>query len=361
MSDKMLNFTVGPVMSCDEVLEVTGQSAPYFRTPEFSEIMKENEAMMMDMLSAPEGSRVAFLTASGTGAMESAVMNILDDSDKVIVVNGGSFGQRFADLCALHKREFSEIKLEFGKALEKSKLSEYTGKGYTALLINMCETSSGVLYDMQMVSDFCKENGILLIVDAISSFLADELDMDKLGVAAVITSSQKALALHPGISMITMSPKAIERVEANEETCMYLSLKEALKNGKRGQTPFTPAVAILLSLNARLHQIDKSGGRDAEHERIVNTAKRFREGIKGLPLDLFAESMSNCVTALRVRDGSAKDVVNTFKDKYQIWLCPNGGKIGNTVFRVGHIGSITAEDNSRLISAFKELFQNAFN
>ncbi len=357
MSEKMLNFTVGPVMSCDEVLEVSGKSAPYFRTPEFSEIMKENEKMMMELLSAPKGSRVAFLTASGTGAMESAVMNILNDKDKVIVVNGGSFGQRFAELCELHKREYTEVKLEFGKTLKKSEFAGLSGKGYTALLINMCETSSGVLYDMPMVSEFCKENGILLIVDAISAFLADELEMDKLGIAAVITSSQKALALHPGISMITMAPEAIERVEKNTETGMYLSLKEALKNGERGQTPFTPAVAILLSLNARLHQIEKTGGKKAEHKRIAAIAKQFRDGIADLPLDAFSEMQSNCVTALRVKEGSAKDIVNTFKDKYNIWLCPNGGEIGNTVFRVGHIGNITAEDNSRLIEVFKEVLE----
>ncbi len=355
MSNKKLNFTVGPVMSYDEVLEVSAQSAPYFRTPEFSEIMKENEAMLMELLSAPAGSRVAFLTASGTGAMESAVMNILNPADKVIVVNGGSFGQRFADLCKLHKREYSEIKLTFGSNLKKSDLDPFEGKGYTAFLVNMCETSSGVLYDMDMISDFCRRNGILLIVDAISAFLADELDMEKSGVAAVITSSQKALALHPGISMITMSPQALKRVDANEEVSMYLSLKDALKNGERGQTPFTPAVSILLQLHARLCQIKNSGGKQAEHERIVKRADAFRKGIEGLPFELFCESMSDCVTALKVKEGNAKDIVSIFKDKYDIWLCPNGGEIGNSVFRVGHIGNITEEDNARLISVFKEV------
>ena len=355
MSEEMLNFTVGPVMSYDEVLEVSGQSSPYFRTPEFSEIMKENEALMLEMLNAPSGSRVAFLTASGTGAMESAVMNILGPTDKVIVVNGGSFGQRFAELCNLHKREYSEIKLSFGSSLKKSDLDAFEGKGYTAFLINMCETSSGVLYDMELVSDFCKRNGILLIVDAISAFLADDLDMEKQGVAAVITSSQKALALHPGISMITMAPEAIKRVEEHEEVSMYLSLKDALKNGERGQTPFTPAVTILLSLNARLRQIKALGGKKAEHERIVKTSAAFRKGIEGLPFEPFCESMSNCVTALKVKSGNAKDIVNIFKDKYNIWLCPNGGEIGNSVFRVGHIGNITEEDNERLISVFKEV------
>ncbi len=252
---EVLNFTVGPVMSCGEVLEVSSHSSPYFRTPEFSEIMLENERIMLEFLNAPEKSRCVFLTASGTGAMESMVMNILNSRDKVIVINGGSFGGRFAELCRLHRRDMTEIKLEFGHKLNRAHLDGLAGKGYTALLVNMHETSSGVLYDMPMISSFCQKNNIMLLVDAISSFIADDLDMAGLGAAAVITGSQKALAVHPGISVVALSPEAIKRVEENEEVCMYLSLKEALKNQERGQTPFTPAVTTLLQINKRLKYI----------------------------------------------------------------------------------------------------------
>lgn len=255
----MLNFTVGPVMCSDEVRAIGGEQVPYFRTPEFSSVMLENERLMLELLNAPTGSRCVFLTSSGTGAMESCVMNILNDNDKVIVINGGSFGQRFVDLCKLHERDFAEIKLEFGKQLRLEQLCEYSGKGYTALLINMHETSSGVLYDMPMISRFCREKGIILIVDAISAFLADELDMSELGAAAVVTGSQKALAVQPGVSIVALSLEALKRVETNKEKCMYLSLKEALKNGERGQTPFTPAVSTLLQINARLRAIQFGG------------------------------------------------------------------------------------------------------
>ena len=213
----MLNFTVGPVMSSDEVIEVANHSTPYFRTPEFSSIMLENERLMLEFLSAPEHSRCVFLTASGTGAMESLVMNVLNDRDKVIVINGGSFGGRFAELCRLHKRNMTEIHLDFGRKLTREHLEPFSGQGYTAMLINMHETSSGVLYDMPMVSNFCRENNIMLLVDAISSFIADELDMSELGAAAVITGSQKALAVQPGISVVALSPEALKRVADNEE------------------------------------------------------------------------------------------------------------------------------------------------
>ncbi len=353
----MLNFTVGPVMSSEEVLEVSGQSAPYFRTSEFSEIMKENEKNMLEFLSAPEDSRCAFLTASGTGAMESVVMNVLSDSDKALVINGGTFGQRFVDLCKLHKVDYTEIKLEFGHTLKAEELKPFESMGYTALLINMCETSSGVLYDMEMVSDFCKRNRILLIIDAISAFLADKIDMKELDAAVVITSSQKALALHPGISMVALSPKAIARVENNPEKSLYLSLKEALINGVRGQTPYTPAVTILLQLHKRLEGIRAEGGVEKEHNRIVYIAEKFRESIAHLPLEIFSETRSNAVTALRVPAGNAKDIFERLKNEYGIWVCPNGGEFGNTVFRVGHIGCITDNDIEVLSNALTKVLQ----
>ena len=351
----MLNFTVGPVMSADEVLETARHSTPYFRTPEFSALMLENERMMLESLSAPAGSRCVFLTSSGTGAMESLVMNVLNDKDKVLVVNGGSFGQRFADLCALHRRTHSEIRLPFGTALKRDQLEAFSGKGYTALLINMHETSSGVLYDMPMVADFCRENGILLLVDAISAFLADELDMQALGAAAVITGSQKALAVQPGISVAALSPAAIQRVEENPEICMYLSLKEALTNGVRGQTPFTPAVTTLLQIHTRLSMIRDNGGPAAERSRIRAIAKAFRDGIADLPLSLFAETPSNAVTALKPAKRNAKEIFRVLKDEYGIWICPNGGVWADEVFRVGHIGHITPEQNRRLIDALDDL------
>ena len=351
----MLNFTVGPVMSDEEVLKVASESSPYFRTPEFSAVMKENEALMLRFLSAPKGSRCVFLTTSGTGAMESLVMNVLNDRDKVLVVNGGSFGHRFVELCQLHQREMTEIALEFGKALHREQLEAYAGQGYTALLINMHETSSGVLYDMPMIAEFCREQGILLLVDAISAFLADELDMEALGAAAVITGSQKALAVQPGISVVALTPEALRRVEENPEICMYLSLKDALKNAERGQTPFTPAVTTLLQIHTRLKQIEADGGVETERERIVQTAKQLRDGIADLPLTNISESPSNAVTALHPERASASDIVRILKDEYHIWVCPNGGAHADDVFRIGHIGHITKADNRRLIDALHNI------
>lgn len=351
----MLNFTVGPVQSEDWISAIGSEQVPYFRTPEFSAVMLENERLMKKLAKAPDTARAVFITGSGTASMEAAVMNALTPQDRALVVNGGSFGQRFVQLCQIHHIPYSEIRLPFGKGLSSQMLDAYDGQGYTSFIVNIGETSSGVLYDMELISSFCKRNHLFLIGDAISAFLADPLDMEALGVDIMITGSQKALACPPGISVVVLSQGAIERVHANHPACMYLNLKDALLNGERGQTPFTPAVGILRQLNARLVALDRAGGADGEIQRVAALAADFREKIKGLPFEIASESLSNAVTPLHPLDVPAERVFTVLKDEYEIWICPNGGEWKDRVFRVGHIGALTPEDNDRLIAAFKDM------
>ena len=351
----MLNFTVGPVQSSEEIRAIGYEQVPYFRTPEFSNIVLENERMMKKFAGAEENARAVFLTSSGTGAMEAAIMNVLNKEDNVIIVNGGSFGERFVEICELHNVKYSEIKLNYGKKLNKEDLEQFEGKEYTALLVNVHETSTGVHYDIDMISDFCKKNNLVLIVDAISSFLADEFSMKDLKVDVMITGSQKALACPPGISVIVLSSKAVEIINKNKCSCMYFDLRKALNNAERGQTPFTPAVGILRQINCRLKEIERNGGVMSEIKKIESLAQYFRQGIKDLPLQIISESPSNAVTALSPKNCSAYEIFITLKEKYNIWVCPNGGELKDKVFRVGHIGDLTKEDYDVLLKALHEL------
>lgn len=353
--EKMLNFTIGPVQSSDEILEIGGGQIPYFRTPEFSKIMLENEELVKKFAKADDDSRVIFITGSGTASMEAAVINTFNEDDKILVINGGSFGQRFVEICKRHQIPFTEIKVETGKALRAEMLTQYENAGYTGFLVNVHETSTGVFYDMNMISDFCKRNNIFLVADAISSFLADSFDMNKLGVDIMITGSQKALACPPGISIIVLSSRAVERVNVHECSCMYLDLKSALKDGERGQTPFTPAVGILRQINVRLKEIDVAGGVESETRKIAELAEDFRKKIKGLPLEIVSESLSNAVTPLHPLNVSAYSIFMKLKDEYGIWICPNGGELADKIFRVGHIGALTKKDNTVLVNALKDM------
>lgn len=353
----MLNFTVGPVMSSDTVRAIGAEQVPYFRTAEFSTLMLENERLVKKFVHASDDSRVVFLTCSGSGGMESSIMNCLTKQDKALVINGGSFGERFVELLALHKVPFSEIKLEYGKALRPEHLAPYEGKGYTAFLLQKHETSTGVHYDIDLVSKFCKRNGCFLIVDTISTFLCDPFDMVTVGAGVMITGSQKALACPPGIAVIALAPSALKRIDNTNCCCQYLDLKLALKNQERGQTPWTPAVGVLRQINARLKEIDAAGGDEAEVERTAYLANYFRNKIKehDLPFEIISESLSNAVTPLHPTTQSAFEIFLRLKDEYGIWICPNGGDMKDTVFRVGHIGCLTEQDYDQLIDAFLAL------
>ena len=351
----MLNFTVGPVMCSDEVRNVGAEQVPYFRTQEFSNLMLENEQMMLKFAKAPEGSRVAFMTNSSTGSMEAVVMNCFNGTDNVLVIDGGSFGHRFVELCEIHEVPHTVLHLNHGQKLTQERLYEYDGQDFTGLLVNIDETSTGVLYDSEMIGEFCKKNNIFYVCDCVSAFLADPFDMTLCGADVIITGSQKVLACPPGISIIVLAPRAVERVTTRKVKSMYFDLADVLKNMERGQTPFTPAVGILRQINTRLKEIEAAGGADVEIARVAAQAEDFRAKIRELPFEFVSESPANGVTPVHPVTADAYRIFETLKDEYNIWICPNGGDMKNTIFRVGHIGYLNHEDNTTLINALTDM------
>ena len=229
-------------------------------------------------------------------------------------------------------------------------LAPYEGKDYTAFLLQKHETSTGVHFDINLVGDFCKRNNLFLIVDTISTFLCDPFDMTATNTGIMITGSQKALACAPGIAVMILAPSALKRVEENKCCCQYLDLKLALKNMERGQTPWTPAVGILRQINVRLKEIEAMGGADAEIARCADLAKYFRDKLVeyNLPFEIISESLSNAVTPLHPTTQSAYEIFLKVKDEYGMWICPNGGEMKDTVFRVGHIGYLHKKDYDKL-------------
>jgi len=154
----------------------------------------------------------------------------------------------------------------------------------------------------------------------------------------------------------------LKRVEKTKCCCQYFDLKLALKNQERGQTPWTPAVGVLRQINVRLKEIDAAGGAEAEITRTANLAQYFRNKLKeyNLPFEIISESLSNAVTPLHPTTQSAYEIFLKLKDEYGIWICPNGGDMKDTVFRVGHIGCLTEADYDKLIDAFLDLRERKF-
>ena len=347
-------FTIGPVEMFPETLEIGGKQVPYFRNDEFSQVVFSASAGLKRLLFNEKG-EIILLTCSGTGAMEATIMNCFTKEDNLIIIDGGSFGHRFTQICDTHEIPYKAVKVEQGETLTKDMIDEVIDSGkFTGFLVNLDETSIGQLYDIKMISEVCKEHGLLLVVDAISAFLADEVNMDKYGIDAVILSSQKALSLAPGLSVVALSERMLERVAVIDPKSIYFDFKDYLKNGERGQTPFTPAVRVIIELEEIVKRFEEKGIENIIQE-TSEIALYFRKRIKEIGLDYPSYPLSNAVTPVIFPDKNADIVYKKLIDKYGFTVNPSGGDNAKLMFRVSHVGKQSIEDAEELICAIKEI------
>ena len=349
-------FTIGPVEMFEETLEIGGKQVPYFRNDEFSQTVLSASAGLKRLLFNENG-EIILLTCSGTGAMEATIMNCFTKEDNLIVIDGGSFGHRFTQICDVHEIPYKAVKVEQGETLTKSMIEEVMdGEKFTGFLVNLDETSIGQLYDIQMISEICKENDLVLVVDAISAFLADEVNMDKYGIDAVILSSQKALSLAPGLSVVALSERMLKRVECIDSKSIYFDYKDYLKNGERGQTPFTPAVRVVIELEEIVKRFEERG-----IENIIKDTNEialyFRKRIREIGLDYPSYPLSNAVTPVIFPDKNADVVYRELIDKYGFTVNPSGGDNAKLMFRVSHVGNQSIEDAEELICAIEDIIK----
>lgn len=352
---KQTLFTVGPVEMYPESLRIGGEQPPYFRTNEFSRVILDCEAIMCDLAGAPLGTRMILLTSSGTGAMEAAVINAVGPEDRVFIIVGGTFGRRFCEICEDNGISYDSICLEPGRSLSPEQIESLELDNYRALLVNAHETSTGVLYDLQRLGEACRKTGTLFIVDAISCFLCDQIDMAGMGIDIFLTSSQKALALAPGLSIVLLGPRVIEVVKEKRVRSHYFAFSRYLTDAARGQTPFTPAVSVILQLHERLNSIKEFGASELTRT-CASLASHFRSSIQDIPFRVFPDCPSNALTALTPTNGlSAYEIFSKLKTAYGLVVTPNGGKLKNKIFRVGHMGNLAISDLNTLTDALREI------
>ena len=225
---------------------------------------------------------------------------------------------------------------------------------FTGFLVNLDETSIGQLYDIQMISEICKENNLILVVDAISAFLADEVNMDKYGIDAIILSSQKALSLAPGLSVVALSERMLNRIEEIDPKSIYFDFKDYLKNGERGQTPFTPAVRVIIELEDIVKRFEEKGIENIIEE-TGEIATYFRKRVKEIGLDYPSYPLSNAVTPVIFPEKNADVIYRELIDKYGFTVNPSGGDNAKLMFRVSHVGNQSIEKVEELICAIDEL------
>lgn len=346
----MKHFIVGPVEMYPSVKNILEKGYTYFRTEEYGNLVKDCLDKLSVMLGNSLENSLIYLASSGTGAMEAVVDNCMKNTDKALVINGGSFGHRFDELLNWHNIPHETINLNWDEVITKEHLSSYCNKGFNSLFVNLDETSSGKLYDIELLSQFCKKNNMYLIVDAISTFLADEYDMEKYGVDVTILSSQKGLCLSAGTSFVSFSKRMKDRVLKNSNSSSYyFNFKNYFKNLERGQTPFTPTVSTMYELNEMLNLIEKAGGKNCWIKSIAQKAQYFRKKALAMGLTIPSYPKSNTLTPLYFDDIDASMVVKILRDKYQLFVNPCGGDLAKNLLRVSHIGNTTIKDIDDLL------------
>ena len=331
------------------------QQPPYCRTREFSQLTH----VILEGLGYvfQTAGPVMILTGSGTAAMETVVLNFLCEDDKALVINAGTFGQRWCDLCAVHGVSHEALQLEAGEDLDLGSLASALSQDVTVLFATAHETSTGALFDIEAIGRITRARGVFLVVDAVSTVCADRFLMDDWHVDVAVLSSQKALALPPGLAFVAMGDRALSRLEDIQPRTLYFDVREYLANQRRGQMPFTPAIGLFLQLHQRLLDIRKM---TLDHliRQHLEKACAFREALKSLPFDTLPARPSNAMTAVTCDEYDAYEIVQALRTEHAVEVAPNGGALKSRVFRVSHMGEHQPEDLRALVKGLEDVTAN---
>ena len=242
-----------------DILELGAQQVPYARTDEFGALVKSCERDLLRLTDCPDG-RVISLTSSGTAAMEAVVANLVGENDRVLVVNAGTFGQRWVELVRRYPHASMDAVAWETDADDERVENMIQSGGYQVVFMQHHETSTGALLDVSRVGNACRRNGALCVVDAIGSFLADPFSMREMHVDVAVVSSQKGLCLPPGLSFVLLGSRALSI--PFHQRGLYLDFKMNLESLQRGQPLFSPAALLFLQLRKRLDGIGSVGRYD---------------------------------------------------------------------------------------------------
>jgi serine---pyruvate transaminase len=350
-------LTPGPTPLPPEVCESLSRPIIHHRTPQFQAILKEaHEGLKFVFQTSNE---VFILASSGTGGLEAAVINFLSPGDTVISVDAGKFGERWAEICHAYGINCEVIKVEWGKAVNPKDIEAKlkAGKGrIKAVFTTLCETSTGVATDIKAVGDIVKGTDAILVVDAVSGLGAIDLKTDQWNCDVVVSGSQKGLMLPPGLGFISVSPKAWKLAQDSKCPKYYFDLKAAKKAYASVDTPWTPAIGLIIALNEAIKMMKAEG-----LERIFvwhnKMAEAVRTAVKALGLELFApDAYSDVVTAVKVPAGiDGEKLVKTMRDTYGVTIAGGQSEMKGKIFRFAHMGYIGEFDIITGISCLEKV------
>ncbi len=336
----------------ESIMKIGSEPFIYMRTDKFSEINKESEKILLDLIHCTDG-RTIIYTGSGTGAMSAVVENYCTTKKKAFVIDGGSFGHRWYQLCDYYGVPVIDYTVPFAKDIDYADLEKTVAvERPDVFLCQHHETSTGQLFNLKEISRICHKYNVSLVVDVISTFLAEPLSMDEYDIDICITSTQKGLNIPPGLSVLFFS-KNLDGYKFNHKG-YYWDFDDNFSNLKRGQTPFSPATILYLQLHARLKQLQAEGGEQKNIDEVKHHALYFRELCKKYGWDVPAENPSMAVTGFQTKDTSDRRVFKGLIEKYDTYIMP--GSVPG-FYRVSHMGLQTEEDLNQLAEHIAELLK----
>ncbi len=343
---KRFLITPGPTPVPPEVLLAGAEPIVHHRAPRFVEIFNECVAGLQYVYQTTND--VVIFATSGTGAMEAAVVNVVNPGDTVIVASVGNFGERWVKLATKWGAEVVALEFEWGTKADPAAIAAALADhpDAKAVYVQFSETSTGVVNDIEAIGEIVAATPAILVVDAISGLGATDLPTDAWKVDVCVAGSQKALMIPPGLAMVAVSEKAWKVVEACGTPRFYFDWVSARAKAKDGQTPFTPAVSLFVMLNKAIEMI-RDEGLATVFERHRVLSRGCKEGVKALGLELFGpdDPQANSVTAVKVPAGvDGGKIGKLARDRYGVWLAGGQGRLKGQIFRFGHCGYFGASD-----------------
>src|SRR4030043_5326 len=357
--EKKYLFSPGPTMLPPEVLLKMAEPIMHHREPEFEKIFAEIREGLKYLFKTKN--EVLIFTSSGTGAMEGAVSNLLSKGDKALVVRGGKFGERWGEICKAYGIEFIPIDVEWGRAVNPDWIQEIleSDSSIRAVYTQASETSTGVKHPIKEIAEIVKKYDDTIIVgDAITGIGVFDIPMDQWGLDVVVSGSQKALLLPPGLAFAALSDKAWRFVERSNLPKFYFDFKKELKSAQKNQNSFTPAISLCVGLRESLHLIRKEG-LEAVFQRHEKLADATRVAVKALGLELYApDSPRKPATAVKVPEGiQGGKLKNLFFERFGITVAGGQDQAKGKIIRIAHLGYYGRLDMVMVISALEMLLR----
>ncbi|MCX6141637.1 MAG: alanine--glyoxylate aminotransferase family protein [Ignavibacteriales bacterium] len=347
-------FTPGPTPVPESVMLKMAEPIIHHRHPEFKEILSRVNENLKYLFQTEQP--VLTLASSGTGGVESTFVSLFSPGETIVSVNGGKFGERWVKMPRTFGLNAVEIKTEWGKAptAEQIVAALRAHPNAKAVYLVHSETSTGTATDVKMLARVIRDNSDALVcIDGITAIGAHEFRFDEWGIDVCVTGSQKGLMIPPGLSFVAVSSRAISAMETSKLPKFYFDLRKALKAYEKNDTPWTPAISLIIGVDAALQMIRAEGVEKIwkRHERL---AMALRAGIQAIGLRLFSDSPSFAVTPVWIPDGIEWKKFNSImKEKYGITIAGGQEEFAGKIFRIAHLGYYDELDMITILSALE--------